>query len=89
MCIHLTRRQEYNIIHFLCTIKDIEIETPHQNRICYFDSKLGYLEFRAKQLDPSDTRECFLTSVYLNVYFVNSNTKEVMVNQIDLDKILG
>lgn len=68
---------------------DIEVETPYQNRICSNEGRPAYVEFRAKQFPPTETRECYLASIYLNVYFIDELTQESVVHHVDLDRIMG
>lgn len=74
-----------NHVH-LFYFTDIEIQAPYQNRICSSNSKFtAYFELRAKEFKPNDTRECYLTAVYVNIYLLDADNK-CIVQHVDLDR---
>lgn len=65
---------------------DTEIETPYKNRICVHNSIPIYLEMRAKEL-PQINRDCFLISVYVNVYYFDDEDLVAKSHSIQLDTV--
>lgn len=68
---------------------DKEIVVPYQNRIIVgFDKLPVYVEFRGRELHNNDSRECWLTSVHANIYFLSDTDPERLSFQsIQLDTI--
>lgn len=65
---------------------DIEVQSPYQNRICHpTSSNVAYFELRAKEFKPNETRECYLTAVYVNIYILDKQNKPA-VRHVDLDR---
>lgn len=65
----------------------MEIDVPYQNRIILTDDNLpAYVEFRGRELSQNEARECLLTSVYANVYFMK-DSRELSLQSVQLDTL--
>lgn len=78
---------------FLCPFLDQEINILHQNRVLGRSvDDCAYVDLRAKELPPSDGRECHLCSNYANVYAfrtVNGNVPDWSIFSLHLDSLNG
>lgn len=81
-----------NFSIFFFSIDD-EVDALYQNRLIDLGEKFPvYVEMRAKESGPDEFRQCTLTFVYLNVYFVKPNADnqpEIVTERVHLDTIKG
>lgn len=81
-----------NFFDTLFTI-DREVDALYQHRLIDVGEQFPvYIEMRAKESPPDEFRQCCLTFVYLNVYFVkpDGNQQPQIVNErVHLDTIKG
>lgn len=71
------------------SVTDKEIMVPYQNRIMVGLDKLPvYVEFRGRDLHNNDSRECWLTSIFANIYFLSDiDGERLSFLSIQLDTI--
>ncbi|XP_055304817.1 uncharacterized protein LOC129569712 [Sitodiplosis mosellana] len=73
--------------------EDKEIDALYQNRLIDLGEQFPvYVEMRAKESGPNEFRQCNLTFVYVNVYFVKPNADgqpEIVTERVNLDTIKG
>lgn len=69
------------------------MDALYQNRLIDLGEQFPvYVEMRAKESVPDDFRQCHLTFVYLNVYFVKPDADgqpEIVTERVHLDTIKG
>lgn len=76
---------------FLST--DIELDALYQHRLIDLGEQFPvYVEMRAKESPPDEFRQCYLTFVYLNVYYVKLNNDaqpQMVMERVNLDTLKG
>lgn len=86
----------FHLILLICFSRfptDIEVNALYQNRLIDIGEPFPiYVEMRAKESGPDEFRQCYLTFVYLNVYFVKPNADgqpEIATERVHLDTVKG
>lgn len=71
----------------------MEVEALYQHRLIDIGEQFPvYVEMRANESPPDEFRQCFLTFVYLNVYFVKADENgqpQLSLERVHLDTIKG